>query len=805
MSLTVRRSEALIKLFTILIGITGMMGQLLLLRELLVTFYGNELVIGIVIANWVIMEAIGSFFGGKISTSQSSKLWYFLFLALYALVLPAALYFSRTAVVILFDVLPGESINIWEHFLSSILILVFPALIHGALYPLGTAMLKDVRDSANVNLSRQSAGDVYILENLGTLIGGLFFTIILVDKYHSFTLGIAITVVHLMAVIMGTTFLSKRGKVPRKTEGIYLVLIILAVVIVSPWGFDVADTLHESSLEQQWWGANIVHYENTPYGNITTLESDGEYTFYYDGRPVFTAPVPDMARIKDFIHVSAASHSSPEEVLMVGGGMGGSIAQLLEHEVSGLKYVELDPNLPGVAGKYQVSPVKEELEDPRVELEITDGRQYLRQTENNYDLIVMGFITPETLQTNRLFTVEFYELVEQTLAEGGLLAFTAPGSREYMSREMKQLNASLFNSVSRVFSDIKLIPGDDNIYLASNDEINLTPQVLYQRLEERDITTEMMTESYLEYRLDPGVKEKITKDIKTMEVQPNFDFNPKGFFYTLQHWGTMFSPTMVQFLDKLESFEPIYYIALIALIFSVVYIVPRIALVSRYSSDLSIPLLIAIFISGIIAMAFDLFIMFSFQTFYGSIYKMTGFLLASFMLGMFLGGNWSVSKLVSTQTKEIQIRTFKLCELVLILLIFGLGSLIYAMGSWSRVLPDFIFIGIFGILAVVSAFPIGVQFPLAVSILEDDWDPKCKSTGNFAKSIKTENSKFVSTASALYAADLLGGWISGLVISMVLFPVIGLVNTLIVLGFMKVGSLLLLCFYPVKYGTSNHY
>lgn len=49
----------------LVMGASGIVGQILLLRELLITFYGNELSIGIILANWLILEAFGSFFFRK--------------------------------------------------------------------------------------------------------------------------------------------------------------------------------------------------------------------------------------------------------------------------------------------------------------------------------------------------------------------------------------------------------------------------------------------------------------------------------------------------------------------------------------------------------------------------------------------------------------------------------------------------------------------------------------------------------------------------------------------------------------------
>ena len=53
-------------IFTILVvGLSGIVAQVMLLRELLVSFYGNELTLGLILANWIISEALGVFIIGK--------------------------------------------------------------------------------------------------------------------------------------------------------------------------------------------------------------------------------------------------------------------------------------------------------------------------------------------------------------------------------------------------------------------------------------------------------------------------------------------------------------------------------------------------------------------------------------------------------------------------------------------------------------------------------------------------------------------------------------------------------------------
>jgi len=80
----------------LVIGLSGLVAQGLVLRELLVSFYGNELTLGITLANWILCEAIGVFFLGKLVDRVKNKINVFIILQLiFSLSLPFSIYFAK--------------------------------------------------------------------------------------------------------------------------------------------------------------------------------------------------------------------------------------------------------------------------------------------------------------------------------------------------------------------------------------------------------------------------------------------------------------------------------------------------------------------------------------------------------------------------------------------------------------------------------------------------------------------------------------------------------------------------------------
>ncbi len=152
----------------LIMGLSGIVAQIVLLRELLVSFFGNELTLGIILANWLILEAIGSFYVGKSVEKTERKIEIYVLLQLiFSLAFPFAVYLSRVFKNFLL-IIPGEGLGFSPIFYSSFLILLPVALSHGALFTFGCKIYSQyAREDAS------SIGKVYVLETIGSIIGGL--------------------------------------------------------------------------------------------------------------------------------------------------------------------------------------------------------------------------------------------------------------------------------------------------------------------------------------------------------------------------------------------------------------------------------------------------------------------------------------------------------------------------------------------------------------------------------------------------------------------------------------------------------
>lgn len=164
----------------IVMGFSGLVAQIILLRELLVVFSGNELCIGIILAHALILEAFGSYVLGSRAESARHKLESFtLITMLFCVVLLVSILATRVLRNMM-GVSIGESIGLVPMFWASFLVLVPVSILHGALFTWGCRIWATFS-----NRGAASVGTVYVWETVGSIIGGVICAYLLIPTLSS--------------------------------------------------------------------------------------------------------------------------------------------------------------------------------------------------------------------------------------------------------------------------------------------------------------------------------------------------------------------------------------------------------------------------------------------------------------------------------------------------------------------------------------------------------------------------------------------------------------------------------------------
>jgi len=758
------RTQSL-KISLLIMGISGMTAQIVLLREFLVSFFGNELTLGIILANWLILEAIGSYFVGKSVEKTGKKIEvYVLFQLIFSFAFPLAIYLSRIFKNILLTT-PGEGLGFAPIFYSSFLILLPMTISHGALFTYGCKIY-----SQHLRQDASSIGKVYVLETIGSIIGGLLMTFLLIRYLNSFEIAFIISLMNALisAILVWPTARSSN-------QPVQILLWVLSGLLSFVFAYSLlpqtSSAIHRSSIRSQWKELNAIHNENSIYGNITITKRGEQYTFFTDGVPSITTPVPDIASIEDFVHFSMLFHEKPESILILSGGAGGMIHEILKYPVTRVDYVELDPLLLELIQKFSTPLTQSELSDKRVRIHYTDGRFFIKRTQDRFDIIFIGLSAPQELQTNRLFSSEFFSTAKEKMNPDGIIVLTLPGSLTYISPELRDLNACILETLKQVYRSVRIIPGDVNLYLASDSGPleRMTTGEMIKRFEGRKIKTSLITKSYLEYRLHERLLKWFLKSMEGKRVNINSDFRPLGVFFSLSYWNALFSPYLTGIFKWFGTFSVrtmIIFMAILTFLIAVIFM--KRPLTSRYS----VPY--AIFTSGLADMIFNLAIIFTFQTLYGYLYYQIGLIVTVFMAGIAVSSLYTTQHLDRIKKPPSLFLTSELC------LIFFSLLLPFVFSAPSQYLEKtsvyVLLYSAFLAMSFLSGVLVGLQFPLATKIY---------------LATPSREGTVGQTAGLLYGADLLGGFFGGLFGGVLLLPILGLKESCFMMAMIKGSSFLL--------------
>ena len=766
----------------LLMGFTAIVAQVILIREFLTSFSGNELAIGIFFANWLLLEALGSFLAGRWAAKVKSGTPYYAVLQLFlASAFPFVILLTRIAKHLL-GIIPGQGINVLTIFFVSLLLLIPLGLADGAQFSFGCRMFLKKRQK-----NAASIGKVYIYEAIGSLAGGIAGTYLCLQYLNSFQTAFALAILNILSAILLLAFASSKPELTwpqRYKTALYkshfaikfaAVTLLLICVILFPLGG--INDLHTKSVSAQWRHYDVLDYRNSIYGNVTVLQRLEQLNIMANGVPVSTIPTPDIAFIEEFVHLSLLSQPNPQKVLLIGGGFGGVLKEILKHPIKEVNYAELDPLIIKTAQQHASSFIASNLNDPRVNIHNVDGRYLIRTSDERYDVIFINLPDPSTLEINRFYTLEFYHMSKQRLKADGILCFLLPGSLTYLSREMIDLNATLIQTTKYVFPYLSIIPGEYNLILASSNEsvIQISADILIQRMRERSLKTRLLSDFHIRYKFDQKRRKWYDDEIrKAGEMLLNQDFHPAALYYDLLFWNSIHSPAIAGIFRQLKCLRLGYIIIPTALMFCILLLLQRSRL-SWHKSFIVLPIMA----TGFAGMGVDIVLVLAFQSFYGYIYHWIGLLIAAFMVGLTVGGMWMTRRINGVKQENVidDYANFLKLELLIILYTAVLIGILYLLSQFQGY--AFIFAAAQYILLFLNSlcgFLVGAEFPLANTIY-------LKHTLNFTE-----------TAGKLYAADLIGSWVGALFVTITFIPLFGIFNTCLLILFINFCSLLVFVF-----------
>lgn len=566
---------------TVLAGAITAGTQVVLLREVLSAFLGNELIIGILFFDWLLLAGIGAILALRwVPRLPSAAI---LPVVLGSLLVLPPLTFAGFRMLPLMVSAPGSMLDIWMILLGASLALGPVCLVSGGVFSMLT------RAAASCGTSNP-VGMVYAWEAAGSLIGGVLFSVLLFDVIASHEL---LVVLCAAGGVVGTVLAFRSGS---RRAGAILILGVL-LLITARLAFDAEAWTHA----RRHPGQHVLSHQETPFGILTVTQAEGQTSVYTNNVPLFVSG--DIAGAEETVHIAVIQRPHAPRVLIAGGNPAELVPEVLKYPGSTLLCLEENPWLRQVGQKYLPIP-----RYPGVSFVTGDLRRFLVASTDEYDVIILAAPEPSTLQSNRLFTREAIQLLHRSLSPSGVLCLSLPSSAEYAGDDAKKVRAILRNTLAESFNNTLILPVGDDLFLASDS--TLRPDVA-TGIAEEGLRTAYVNAHYLQDDLIGGRAQALAASLDP-GGGVNTDAHPILMLAQIRYWLRLFSVDM-------------WIPALLGLAAMVLLIL--------HGDRMSVGVATA----GCGGIVLELMILMIVQVGFGNVYQMSGGLIGFYMAGMGAG------------------------------------------------------------------------------------------------------------------------------------------------------------------------
>ncbi|MBU0479730.1 MAG: hypothetical protein KKG47_01385 [Proteobacteria bacterium] len=573
-----RKNDLAINRVVVATGVSSVVTQLLVIREFLALFRGNEFVIALILFNWLILGSIGTRLARAVADSLplSRKVlaWISLLLAVFA---GAQFLLIRELRDLVFT--HGTSVGFYHTFIYTVLTIAPYCLLLGFALPYSLYLIRK-------EMPDYSGARVYMADNLGDASGGALFTFVLV----TFATPFQALLLSSLPLLLATIFLFQSTKRRVLYSFMCLAGLLLLILLVK---------FEPSSLVPS--EGELVHYQESRYGRIEIHKDREQFTLFADGVPVFSNQ--NLSRAEEAVHYPLSQLDQVGRVLLV-SSEGGIFQELQKYRPEAIDYLELDPEMSAVQFRFGLIR-----EMAGLEVIHQDGREWLSETRRKYDAIIMSLPEPETYQVNRFFTDEFFALALMHLKPGGILSFSMQGYDNYLAEPQRQKLSLVYETVKNSFPHVLLLPGDSIYFLCSSTPLSRDIPSLLDR---KGIATRYISAYYYGNLTDERIDYLADQLLETGAL--NRDLDPRLMRMMFGQWFSKFQDSPLVFFAVLGVLLILY-----------------LAWCRKEE--------FVLFSTGFMTMGCEILVIFAFQIYYGYIYSQIGLIVTVFLVGL-LPGAW---------------------------------------------------------------------------------------------------------------------------------------------------------------------
>lgn len=403
-------------------------------------------------------------------------------------------------------------------FRAAMYMLVFViGVLVGMEIPLVMRILNQRKPDFSTLISR-----VLTFDYLGALAVSLLFPLVLAPHLGLVRTGFLFGICN--AAIAIWTARSFRTDIAGGAQGLILRSVIVMSLLAGGFVYSEQLTLWA---EHGIYGDPIIHAENTPYQRIVITQWHSDLRLYLNGNLQFSS-IDEHRYHEALIHPALSSLPWAQQVLVIGGGDGLAVRELLKYpNLKGITLVDLDQAMTTLfrSSEPLLRLNQGSLNNPRVHVITADAARWLENNDAVFDAIIVDLPDPSNYGLGKLYSVPFYRLLQKHLSEKGYVVIQST-SPYFAPRSYWCVNATLRDAGLHTWPYHTYVPsfGDWGFILAGKRDDYTPPQHFSVPLRYLDgpTTTEMF---------------RFPRDMAPPDVQPNRLNNQSLVQYFQQDWS----------------------------------------------------------------------------------------------------------------------------------------------------------------------------------------------------------------------------------------------------------------------------
>jgi spermidine synthase len=323
------------------------------------------------------------------------------------------------------------------------------------------------------NQLKVNIANVLSFDYLGALIATISFPFLLLPLFGVYQSSLLFGLVN-MSIGFAVLWMFS-DKIGRPAKYLKIITFMLSIFIILMLIFSNSFLRH---WDQNLYEDRIIYSEQSPYQRIILTKDRNDIRLFLNGNLQFSSS--DEYRYHEaLVHVPFSVSKAPiRNVLILGAGDGLAIREILKHtSVKKITLVDLDKSVVELASTnhYLTALNQNSLESEKLTIEFADAFTFLEKRTQRYDLIISDLPDPNNNSLARLYSKQYYKLVNMNLAPQGI--FISQATSPYFATEaywsiVKTLQASKIKNVYPYHASVPSF-GDWGFVMASNIPLNI--------------------------------------------------------------------------------------------------------------------------------------------------------------------------------------------------------------------------------------------------------------------------------------------------------------------------------------------